>query len=418
MHSVSSLFLAVSLITLGSFPALADGGPLTRDQAVEIAVASNPTVVAAMAQWRAAQSRKLVALAPEDPELEFEYEELSSPFDLGQFGERNIGISQRIESPVRWWFRWKAASQEAESVRFSIYEVSRHEVRSRTKTLFDRVLADRELRSLAEEGLELAHDFARKARTRFEAGDVARLEVMRAEVQVGLSQNDLSDAISGAEISEARLNAVLGRDPATPIEIAGELSVTPTELDLGALRNMAVARRPDLLGSTQALARAHSSRSGAAASLVPDLSLGISRQTIAGPVARSSFWRTTLGFQIPVWAVFRQRGETGAATSEAQQAEAEHEGLVNKALLEVETSFAAQKSARAKAESFGAGVLALAVSIHETASESYRQGKATYLELLEAQKTLAVVRAEYVEALFAYRSAFAKLERAVGSDLE
>ena len=53
----------------------------------------------------------------------------------------------------------------------------------------------------------------------------------------------------------------------------------------------------------------------------------------------------------------------------------------------------------------------------EVASRSYAEGKATYLELLEAQRALTGVRKEYAEALFNHHTALAHLEKAVGGEL-
>ena len=417
MHSVSSLYPVLVLISLAVLSTRPDAGPLTRDQAVAIAVDSNPAVVAALAQWQVARFRKLVALAPEDPELELEYAELPGVFDTNQFGERNIGISQRIESPVKWWLRWRAAGQEAESVRYSAYEATRLEVGADARVGFDRVLADREIVAASKEGLQLARDLATKARIRFEAGDVARLEVMRSEVQVGLAENAVADAVARLVASEASLAVVLGRNGSAPIEIAGELSMDHMSYELETLKRRTIDRRPDLQGAHHSLSGARLSRSKTIAALVPDLNLGVSRQTIGGPGSRSSFWRATFGIQIPLWAPFRQRGEISASDAQVRQAEADFEALEQRALGEVVSSHAALEAARSRAEVFESGVLKLAAAAREAASESYRQGKATYLEVLEAQRTLTDARIGYTEALYDYRRAHAELERATGGSL-
>ena len=392
--------------------------PLTRTRAVQIAVENNPQVAAAEAEWRGAKFRRWVALAPADPELELEFEELPGVFDTGKFGERNIGITQRIESPLKWWFRQRSLAQGAESIRYSALEVTRLEVATRTKVLFDRLLTDQEMLVSSEDNLRLAKDLAKRARTRFESGDVARLEMIRADVQVGLAESQLADALARLSTSRASLNTVLGRNVAVPVEISGELSLASKTFELDALRSLAIARRPDLLGGRQSLLSARSSQSGTVASLVPDLNLSISRQTIVGPTSRSSFWRTTFGIELPVWALFRQRGEISMAKAEVRQTEAEYSGLRQRAMLEVESRFAALTAARKKAELFQTGILKLARMAHEATSESYRQGKATYLDLLEAQRTLTQTRIAYFESIFDYRRALAGLEQATGGSLE
>ncbi len=210
---------------------------------------------------------------------------------------------------------------------------------------------------------------------------------------------------------------MLGRDASIPVEITGELSLASETFDLEAVKTLAMARRPDLLGGRQSLMSARSSQSGTVASLVPDLSLSISRQTVAGANSRSSSWRTTFGIEIPVWALFRQRGEISGAAAEVRKAEAENKDIRQSAMLEVESRFASLTAARKKAELFQTGILKLAEAAHEATSESYRQGKATYLDLLEAQRTLTETRIANFESIFDYRRALAELEQATGGSL-
>ncbi len=48
---------------------------------------------------------------------------------------------------------------------------------------------------------------------------------------------------------------------------------------------------------------------------------------------------------------------------------------------------------------------------------SYDEGKASFLDLLDAQRDLIETRMEDIETLFAYRFAWGRLSRAVGRDL-
>lgn len=414
MHHAVILYCIVATVLGGT----AHAEQLTREDAVAIAVKMNPRVAAAQAEWEAARAERLVSIALEDPELEIEYEELPGVFDTGSFGERNVGITQRIESPFKWWYRQRAAGQAAESVRFSSFEATRLDVIFETKTAFDRVVVDREILKAARENLELAREFEQKARTRFQAGDVARLEVMRAEVEAGLAENALADAEASLATSKATLNVVLGRNVSEPVDPVGDLALGSASYDLDSLKDRAALHRPDLKGADRSVRSVRSIKSGTVAALVPDLNFGVSRQTIAGANSRSSFWRTSFGIEIPVWAPFRQRGEVSAARAAVRRAEAEYTSLLRATMLEVEVGYAELTAARKRATVFESRVLELASATHQAASESYREGKATYLELLEAQRTLTETKIANYESIFAYRRALAELERATGGSLQ
>jgi cobalt-zinc-cadmium efflux system outer membrane protein len=118
-----------------------------------------------------------------------------------------------------------------------------------------------------------------------------------------------------------------------------------------------------------------------------------------------------------MWALFRQRGEVNAAAAEVRKAEATREALRRTASLDVEVSYSALSTARKRVEAFEGGVLELAKAVYEVASESYRQGKASYLEVLGAQKTLTETKIAYFESIYKYRRARAEMARATGGSL-
>jgi cobalt-zinc-cadmium efflux system outer membrane protein len=396
---------------------LASAQQLKLSAAKKIALENNPRVAAASAKWDAAKARRLVAMSLQDPELKLEYEELPGILDFGKYGERTIGVTQKIQFPVKWWYQQRASSQEAEAVRYSALGATRLDVEISTEITFDRVLTDQKILEAAEENLQLARDFADKARVRFDAGDVAKLEVMSAMVQVGLAENGFADAEAQLATSKLSLRSILGQDGLGPIEIAGKLELEPATHDLEFLKRKAMAERPDLNGARLRQQSVRSSRSGAAVSLVPDLSIGVSRQTIGAANSRSSFWRTTLGLEIPIWGFLRQRGQIAAAAADVRQSEATYRSLERNAMLEVEMSYSTLKTTLKRAKVFETGVVNFAKAAHDASSRSYRQGKATYLEVLGAQKSLIETRIAYYESIYQYRRARAELARATGGSL-
>jgi len=410
--------VVLATITLASSSSdLVSAQHLTRSAAKQIALENNPKVASAKAEWEVARARRLVAISLENPELEFEYEELPGIFDTGKFGERTIGITQKIKSPFKWWFQQRASAHEAEALRYTALEATRLDIATLVEINFDRVLADKKILGAAEENLRLAKDFAKKTLVRFDAGDVAKLEVMSARVQEALAKNNYAEAESQLASSKAALRALLGQDGSASIEIEGEFTLDPVSDSLMDLKERARSRRPDLKGAQLQFLSAKSSMSGTVASLVPDLNLGISRQTVGAPGSRTSYWRTSFGFEIPMWALFRQRGEVNAAAAEVRKAEATREALRRTASLDVEVSYSALSTARKRVEAFEGGVLELAKAVYEVASESYRQGKASYLEVLGAQKTLTETKIAYFESIYKYRRARAEMARATGGSL-
>ena len=390
---------------------------LTRDEAVSLVLEQNPEVQAAKQEWEIYNSLRTQAWAPPEPEFGLEYEELPKVTSPGSFGNRFAGFSQTVEFPLEWWYRGRAFGKQAESVKYAVYEMTRLDLAARAKIAFDRVLYREQVLTYAERNLELARDFYEKTQIRFDAGEIAQLEVLRASVEEGRAENEVTVARNELSVARAGLNTLLARNAESPIQMEGEFVYRPLELKLDALRDLATDHRPDLHGARLSVSSTRLNRSRAISSLVPSLNIGISRQTINGLSARENFSRLTLALEVPAWAFWRQRGEINQANAELDRSIAIEKSVQYSVRLEVERACLDLKAAEEQVRLFQDRVLPQAEKAYEVATSSYDQGKSTYLEVLEAQRVLNSTRFDYAESIFNYRSALSNLERAVGKDI-
>ena len=416
-----SVLLAVPVmcfLSLGMMAHTAYAQVLSREAAVQLALGQNPGVIAAQQVWEAARARITQVRALPDPELELEYEELPGVTRTGDFGERSFGATQTIEFPLKWWRRSQAASHAAKATRLAVLEMTRLDIRFRVKMAYDRVLFEEKRLEYIMQNLQLAQDFLKKAQQRLEAGDVAQLEVLRAEVEAGRAANRAAEVRGDLSVAKAELNTLLARPSRTPLEMKGDLDYRPIKLELENLQLLALQRRPDFLGAEWAVESRLSAQGAARAALLPELNLGVFRQTIRGATGGDDFWRVGFAVEFPLWGAARQRGELAEAKAVVAQAFAEKNGARNQMLLEIESAFIELQTSEKQVMLFQERILREAERSFEVANRSYAEGKAAYLELLEAQKTLIEVREEYAVALFNYRSALYQLERASGGPLK
>ena len=390
---------------------------LTREAAVQLALGQNPQVIAAQQVWKAARARTTQARALPDPELQLEYEGLPGVSSTGDFGERNFGATQTIEFPLKWWRRSQAAGQAAKATRLAVLEMTRLDLRSRVQVAYDRVLFAEQRLEYMVQHVQLAQDFLKKAQQRLEAGDVAQLVVLRAEVEAGRAANRMTEGHNDLSVAKAELNTLLARPSRTPLEMNGDLDYQPTEIDLEKLQLLALERRPDFRGADWAVESSLSAQGMVRAALLPDLNVGVFRQTIRGATGEDGFWRVGLALDFPLWGAARQRGEIAEAKAVVGQAFAEKNSIRNQMLLEIESAFVKVQTSEKQVLLFKERILREAERSFEVANRSYAVGKAMYLELLQAQQALIEVREEYAAALFNYRSALYRLERASGGPL-
>lgn len=391
---------------------------LTRHRAVQIALEKNLEVAAAQSRWDAERARSLQAWALPDPELEMEWEGMKSAFGFGSFGERQVGMSQRLELPFKWWMRGQLAKKQALATQLGVYDAARQDIALRVHVAYDRVLADTQIVTFAKENVGLAEQLVQRAKKRFAAGDVPQLDVMQVEVALGLQENRLIAAQNQLAISQAELNMLLNQ----PLDVAVVLTdslvfkaIDDTRLDV--LQEQSVMLRPEYLGASHLYSRAQKERSLAALSLVPDVSLGVFRQTVDAPAGRQQFWRTGIALELPVWSLFRQRGEIAEAGAGVAQARAERDLVKQRVAQEVYVAYVNVQATSKRALWMQNGILPTAKLAYEIARKSYDAGKASYLDLIEAQRGWVETQTAYVETLFEYRAAKAQLMRATGQGL-
>lgn len=413
------LFLSIPVLCfLGSgMMTQADSQILSKEAAVHLALEQNPDVLAARQVWEASQARIKQARALPEPELELEYEELSAVTLLGSFGERSFGATQTIEFPLKWWQRGQAASQAAKATRLAVLEMTRLDIGFRVKIAYDRVLFERKRLDYVMQNEQLAQDFLSKARRRLEAGDVSQLEVLRADVEAGRGANRVIQVRNELSVAKAELNTLLARPGRTPLEINGDLDYRPVEMELDKLQLLALERRPDFLGAGWALESSLSRKGIAGAALLPDLNVGVFRQTIRGPTGNDNFWRVGIKVDLPLWGAAQQRGELAEARALVNQALAEKNGIRNQILLEIESAFLEVQTSGKQVVLFQERILREAERSFVVANRRHVEGKANYVELLGARQVLIEVREEYAAALFNARSALYRLERASGGSL-
>ncbi|MCY4606026.1 MAG: TolC family protein [Gemmatimonadetes bacterium] len=406
------LALAAGLIPLGRAHAEA----MSRIDAIRLVVERNPQVEAARNDYEAVRARARQAGALPDPELEVEFEEVPALGNLGEYGERTIELSQRIELPLKWWHRLQAGRQHAEATRLAVFEMAKLDISLQAKRAYDQIALQKSLLQHAQQDFDLAQNILRQADIRFEAGDVPQLDVMRASVEVGRATNRLTAAKNDLSVAKTALNALLARPLQTPFAIADSLVYQPVETALDQLTAAALKQRPDLAGTKLQLKALQSQQAAATTAYWPDLNVGLGRQRRHG-VHEENSWQVRFGLELPLWAFSRQRGERAEAKAEVAKVAAERDAVRYQVLLETEQAYLDLKTAEEQVILFQDRILPEAERAFEVAGRSYDEGKLTYLELLEAQRTYIETQIEYAQALFEYRTATAALERAIAGPL-
>jgi outer membrane protein TolC len=387
---------------------------LTLDQCIETALSRNPLWLSAEEDYQASLAR--VRQAKEFPQPSLAYDSDLQPRFLGfrQAGESYFGVTQTIEFPGRRTLRGKIASLESREY-LADKDLFRLEMVYQVKETFYGVLLAEEKRKYAAQDFELARDFLEKAQAKYEAGDVARLEVVRAGVEASLASTAVKLAENDVLLAKARLNYLMGRAKLEPVEIRGDLLRAPVPIDRAALAERAVRARPEIERARAGLAKEERRKTEAVLSYLPDFDLGLSRHRLTG---EATTWDLTLSFPVPLLFWQPARGRIAEARANIRSLERQSEDLANRIRLEVDEACLKARAAADQIALFEKEILAQAQDAYDLILFSFQEGEVGGIELIDARRSLLEARRAYADALYHHTLTIAALEKSVGGSLE
>jgi cobalt-zinc-cadmium efflux system outer membrane protein len=310
--------------------------------------------------------------------------------------------------------RVAVAREEQKSTEIDITALGR-QIRRRTREAFYLALSAREQTNQAKTALDLSTRVRDMAQQRFEAGDVAQLEVLQADVELARSSADYETAQQAQRSADVGLAALLNHNLEAPLNITGRLEEIPPAPTLQGVTEQAMQTNSDLLKTTQDVTIEQRRLDLAKAQKIPDLTLS-GGSDFNSPPDFDVGGKGGIAVSLPLF--YHGQGEVALSTARLE--------LLRLTLASQRTNVSAQVAAAyfdylAKSHQVGEyrdKVLPGNLRLEEMAEESYRAGKTNLLTLLDAQRRLSDARKAYLDALFAAQSSFAVLEEAVGAPLD
>ena len=427
---------------LGSVPSFSPSpqspaaGPLTISRALEIARARNEGLKVDQERLKESQAAVAEARAAFLPSVDFNFlftPSQASPalkIPAGIFGptEQTFRANFVRENVVRLdlaqplytggrlnhAYGAQAASQEAsrldleraqEALTLRVYE-----------TFYAALMADQGVR-VSTEGVEIAQRHLELAQSRFAAGSAARLDVLRAEVELANAKAKQIRARSSAEVSYESLRTVLSLPQNESLQVSGTLDEVP-ELPASSTLQAAVSARSDIRAIGQQRESAQRMYSLASADLKPTVAFAGTFQyqedaldTLFSGTNRS--YQLGLAIKVPLFNAPTVAAKRGAAMARVRQAEHSANAALDGARLELATA-STQLDAAREIVSTQEKAVELARESLSIAEVSYENGVITATELNDARLSLLETEWELTQAKYAQIVAAARTKYAAG----
>jgi len=262
-------------------------------------------------------------------------------------------------------------------------------------------------RDLAEKLLEVTKE-------RFEAGDVAKFEVLQTELETKRSENELKEAESESKSAFVVLNTFLNLNPESSLHLDGMLEEKPTIPPLETLVNQAISQHIEIQSIQQELNTEEARLALAKSERIPDLDL--EGGTEINDADFQYGWRAALRLELPL--LNQRKGEIARSNAATESLKAELEAAKQKTRAEIAKAYFKVEALSNQVETYRNEILPAAKEIEELSQESYHEGKTGLLSAIDAQRNMHEVRLEYLSVLINFQTAIADLELASGAELQ
>jgi multidrug efflux system outer membrane protein len=273
-------------------------------------------------------------------------------------------------------------------------------------------------RAIAERTLGARQSILGLARQRFRQGVISELDVRQFEAQVAVPAAALAQAERARAQGEHRLSVLLGEAPRA-IPRGPSLADAVAALSVpDSLPATLIGRRPDVQQAERAYAAATARIGAAQAARLPTFSITGSYGTQAVNTSTlftsdRQIYQIQGGVSVPLFTGGRLSNQTEAARARAEQARVQYEQGVLVALQEAGDALAGVRTARDETAAQQTQAQALRRAV-ELADRRYRAGVASYVEVLEAQRSLFDAELGLSRAQLGQLSAAVQLYRAIG----
>jgi cobalt-zinc-cadmium efflux system outer membrane protein len=397
----------VPILFLGlSFGQAQQAARLTLQSVLDLADKQNLDLAAARRRRAVALAGLQIARQRPNPTLNFSA--------LRDTPHEGLFFTQPLELGPKRKRRIEVARQEGALTDTEIAALAR-QVRRSTREAFYRALLARAETERLGGVLQLAERLKQIAQERFEAGDVAQLEVIQAALGVARARADYQVAQQRERVSLSQLNALLNEPASTAWELAGSLADVPPETPLAELLRRATQSNPELQRLSQEQKVEQTRRELLKAERIPDLALELGTD-FNSPGDFRVGPRSQLSLTLPLYA--RNQGQIAQSLASQQVLENEAAAAARAVEGRVEAGYFDLKAQQTQVELYRDQLLPVARQAEGLAEESYRAGKVGILAVVEAQRSVQDTDRSYLESLFTLQSLFAALEETVGEPLD
>jgi len=286
------------------------------------------------------------------------------------------------------------------------------------RSAFIQTLQAKTVVRMAEEDLKYYDHIIQISRDRFNAGDIAEIDLDRIELLRVQYESEIQNALVNLRTSKIQLLQLL--DDRTPIEqfdVDGPFDFSETLMPLEDVRKIALDERPDLRAAIQSLQQADTAHKLAEANGSTDPTFGAWYTHNSSNNNPDAIDTLGLSVSIPLRIFDRNQGEKKRTQIDIGRNQQLTDAARAQVFSDVDTAYAQVESNIALLKPYKAKYNQQATHVRDTVTYAYQHGGASLMDMLNAQSDYRTVQLAYLQLIGAYLTAAGQLNLSVGREV-
>jgi len=412
-------FIMVFLNSVAAISQETESRKVVLSELIQTALSENPQIKAAEEEWQASLEKIPQVKSLPDPMLSYAHFGQSVETRLGP--QRNkISISQIFPFFGKLSIKGDVASSHASIFEYQYHAVKADVILKLKQAFFSLYWFDKAIK-ISQEEKDVLQRLARIAQKKYETGQATQQDVLKAHLEISKVLDKILALKQGRKAVIARMNSLLNKPPDIYIGEVEEIDIPDFQVELNELYEWAKESRPELIKVQHLIAKNKKSLKLAKKNYLPDFRImfdyiDIGGGTTASPEDGRNAWMGSIGINIPIWRKRLRAAEAEEATK-IKASESLYRNMENETLSWINELFFEVKTGEEQINLYKYSLLPQAEQSFKASEIGYLAGRVDFLNLLESERMVLMVKIGYFKAISNLSKSLARLERIVGKDV-
>ena len=310
------------------------------------------------------------------------------------------------------------SAKQATQIGGSLHEDLERNLLFSLRSAFVQTLEAKAVLELARAELEYYDHIIQISQARFNAGDLAQIDLDRIELLRVQYESEIETATVNLRTEKITLLQLLDdRTPVDQFDVTGPYEFSADLKPLDDFRQVALAARPDLRAALESIEQSKTNHKLAVANGSTDPTFGA--WYTYNPSFSNSYDHQTLGLNvsIPLRIFDRNQGEKQRTLIDIDRNQQLTEATRAQVFSDVDSAYELVRSNIALLTPYRDKYKDQATRVRDTVTYAYQHGGASLMDFLNAQSDYRVVQLAYLQLIGSYLAAASQLNLAVGREV-